>query len=163
MRAAALDELRARMAELPFRELYEAVLIRPIVWVSRNVLFAVIDVHVIDGIVNAVDLHDLKTGERYTRPTQGVFIFIGHTPNSQIFHGHLAVNDNGYVITDALYRTNIEGVFAAGEIQDEIWRQVATSVGQGVGAAMSAIHWLQTNEDKLQALVEEPNYTNVST
>jgi thioredoxin reductase (NADPH) len=116
-----------------------------------------------NGAVNAVDLHDLKTGERYTKPTQGVFVFIGHTPNSQIFHGHLAVNDNGYLITDSLYRTNVEGVFAAGEIQDEIWRQVATSVGQGVGAAMSTIHWLQTNEDKLQALVEEPNYTNVST
>lgn len=116
-----------------------------------------------NGVVNAVDLHDLKTGERYTRPTQGVFIFIGHTPNSQIFHGQLAVNDNGYVITDALYRTNVDGVFAAGEIQDEIWRQVATSVGQGVGAGMSAIHWLQTNEDKLQSLVELPNYTNVST
>ncbi len=83
-----------------------------------------------------------------------VFIFIGHTPNSEIFKGQLAVNDSGYLITDSLYRTNVEGVFAAGEIQDQVWRQVATSVGQGVGAAMSAIHWLQAHEDQLQPLAE---------
>lgn len=105
-------------------------------------------------IVSAVDLHNVVTGERYTKPTQGIFIFIGHTPNSDVFGGQLAVNDGGYLITDSLYRTNVEGVFAAGEIQDEVWRQVATSVGQGVGAAMSAIHWLQTHEDTLQPLTE---------
>lgn len=107
-----------------------------------------------NGVVSAVDLHNVETGERYTKPTQGVFIFIGHTPNSQIFKGQLAANDKGYLITDSLYRTNIEGVFAAGEIQDEVWRQVATSVGQGVGAAMSTIHWLQAHEDQLQPLTE---------
>ncbi|MBK8138995.1 MAG: thioredoxin-disulfide reductase [Chloroflexi bacterium] len=106
------------------------------------------------GIVSGVDLHNVETGERYTKPTQGVFIFIGHTPNSEIFKGQLAVNDSGYLITDSLYRTNVEGVFAAGEIQDQVWRQVATSVGQGVGAAMSAIHWLQAHEDQLQPLAE---------
>lgn len=107
-----------------------------------------------NGVVSAVDLLNVETGERTTKPTQGVFIFIGHTPNSQVFGGQLAVNDAGYVITDSLYRTNVDGVFAAGEIQDQVWRQVATSVGQGVGAAMSAIHWLQAHEDTLQPLAE---------
>lgn len=102
--------------------------------------------------VRAARVKNVKTGEVYEKKTDGVFIFIGHTPNSDIFKGQMAVNDAGYVITDHLYRTNIEGVFAAGEIQDETFRQVATSVGQGVGAAMTAIRWLQENEAELQPL-----------
>ncbi|MBC8099796.1 MAG: thioredoxin-disulfide reductase [Armatimonadetes bacterium] len=105
-----------------------------------------------DGSVTGVRLQNLKTGEMSEQPTEGVFIFIGHDPNSGLFKGQLATNDVGYVITDALYRTNVEGVFAAGEIQDQVWRQVATSVGQGTGAGMSAIHWLQKHEETLQTL-----------
>jgi thioredoxin reductase (NADPH) len=105
-----------------------------------------------DGTVTSVVLRNLKTDEVVEKPTDGVFIFVGHTPNSAVFGDHLATNDAGYVITDSLYRTNIEGVFAAGEIQDQIWRQVATSVGQGTSAAMSAIHWLQEHEAELQDL-----------
>jgi thioredoxin reductase (NADPH) len=108
------------------------------------------------GIVSGVTLRNTVTGELSEKPTEGVFIFIGHTPNSAVFGGQLATNDAGYVITDDLYRTNVEGVFAAGEIQDEQWRQVATSVGQGVSAAMSTIHWLQAREDKLQPLDAAP-------
>lgn len=105
--------------------------------------------------VRAVRLKNIKTGEVYEKPTDGVFIFIGHTPNGDMFKGQLAMNDAGYVITDHLYRTNIEGVFAAGEIQDEVFRQVATSVGQGVGASMTAIRWLQEHEAELQSLEAE--------
>lgn len=104
------------------------------------------------GIVNAVRIKNLKTGEVSVKPTQGVFIFIGHDPNSPLFGDQLAMNENGYVITDERYRTSVEGIFAAGEIQDELWRQVATSVGQGTGAAMSAIHWLEEQEEHLQVL-----------
>ena len=104
------------------------------------------------SLVSAIKLKNLVTGEVTDKPTQGVFIFIGHTPNSAVFGGQLAANDAGYVITDDLYRTSVDGVFAAGEIQDEQWRQVATSVGQGVAAAMSAIHWLGAREDTLQVL-----------
>lgn len=109
-----------------------------------------------DGAVNAARVKNLKTGEVRVMPTEGVFIFIGHDPNSPIFAQQLAMNENGYVITDERYRTSVDGVFAAGEIQDEIWRQVATSVGQGTGAAMSAIHWLEENEEHLQSLDAEP-------
>ncbi|MCS6834786.1 MAG: thioredoxin-disulfide reductase [Anaerolineae bacterium] len=108
------------------------------------------------GTVNAARVKNLKTGEVQIMPTEGVFIFIGHDPNSPIFARQLAMNEAGYVITDERYRTSVEGVFAAGEIQDEIWRQVATSVGQGTGAAMSAIHWLEENEERLQSLDAEP-------
>lgn len=109
-----------------------------------------------NGIVNAVQLRNVKTGEVYDKPTEGVFIFIGHIPNSKIFGDQLAMNENGYLITDQRYRTSVDGVFAAGEIQDEIWRQVATSVGQGSAAGMSAIHWLEEHEDELQPLEAEP-------
>jgi len=105
-----------------------------------------------NGSVNAVRLKNVETGETHDKPTDGVFIFIGHEPNSDVFNGQIATNDSGYIITDQLYRTNIEGVFAAGEIQDEIWRQVATSVGQGTSAAMSTINWLSEHEDKLQEI-----------
>ena len=104
------------------------------------------------GIVSGVRLLNNQTDEVSEVPTQGVFIFIGHNPNSKVFGQQIAMNDRGYVITDERYRTNLEGVFAAGEIQDELWRQVATSVGQGTGAAMQAIQWLEANEHDLQPL-----------
>ena len=102
--------------------------------------------------VGAVKVRNVKTDEVSELPTDGVFIFIGHDPNSDVFGGQLATNDAGYLITDSLYRTNVEGIFAAGEIQDEVWRQVATSVGQGTSAAMSTINWLSEHEDELQEL-----------
>ncbi len=115
------------------------------------------EIHADDnGIVNGVTLYNKQTDETYHKPTEGVFIFIGHVPNSNVFGDQIALNDNGYVITDERYRTSVDGVFAAGEIQDEIWRQVATSVGQGVSAAMSTIHWLEEHEDELQPLDEAP-------
>lgn len=108
------------------------------------------------GSVNALEIKNVKTGVTETFPTQGLFIFVGHTPNSPILGKQLAMNDEGYLIVDERHRTNIEGVFAAGEIQDQLWRQVATSVGQGTAAAMSAIHWLDEHEETLQALDEVP-------
>lgn len=107
-----------------------------------------------NGVVKGVTLRDVNTDEVSEHPTDGVFIFIGHIPNSNVFGEQLAVNERGYIITDQRYNTSIEGIFAAGEIQDEIWRQVATSVGQGTSAGMSAIHWLEENEDSLQDLDE---------
>ena len=108
-----------------------------------------------DG-VSAVRLQNRVTGEETIHPTEGVFIFIGHDPNNSVFGDQIALNENGYIITDQRYRTNVEGVFAAGEIQDEIWRQVATSVGQGTSAAMSAIQWLEANEEHLQEMDTVP-------
>lgn len=108
-----------------------------------------------DGVgVTGVRLLNRKTGEVIDKPTEGVFIFIGHDPNNAVFGDNIALNENGYILTDQRYRTSVDGVFAAGEIQDEIWRQVATSVGQGTSAGMSAIHWLESHEETLQKLDE---------
>jgi len=96
--------------------------------------------------VRAVRLRNVKTDEVREYPTDGVFIFIGHDPNSDLFKGQLERDEFGYVITDRLMHTNVEGVFAAGEVQDRIYRQVATSVGQGAAAAMSTERWLAEHE-----------------
>ena len=108
-----------------------------------------------DGLVNNVKLRNVKTNEITEQPTDGVFIFIGHIPNSKMFGDQLEM-DNGYLITNDHYQTSVPGVFAAGEIQDQLWRQVSTSVGQGAAAGMSAIHYLEAHEDELQELDEEP-------
>ena len=95
-----------------------------------------------EGKVQEVILENRLTGEQKNHPTDGVFIFVGHYPNSSFLEGQVALDEQGYVITDELMRTNIPGVFAAGEIQDPIYRQVASSVGQGCSAGMQAERWL---------------------
>ncbi len=93
--------------------------------------------------VEAVCLKDVKTGEEREFPTDGVFIFIGHTPNSQIFKGQLELNEKGYIKADMQMRTNVPGVFAAGEVMDPTYRQVVTSAGMGAAAAMMATKFLE--------------------
>ncbi|MBN1287628.1 MAG: thioredoxin-disulfide reductase [Anaerolineae bacterium] len=101
-----------------------------------------------DDTVNAVRLHNLKTGDVYEHPTEGVFIFIGHDPNNALFEGQLAMDEKGYLVVDKHMMTSVPGVFAAGEIMDPIYRQVASSVGQGTQAAMSCERWLADQEDE---------------
>ncbi len=96
--------------------------------------------------VRAVRLRNVVTNEVREYETDGVFIFIGHEPNNALFQGQLTMDDLGFLITDKHMNTKIEGVFAAGEIQDPIWKQVATSVGQGCAAAMAAEEWLAKRE-----------------
>jgi thioredoxin reductase (NADPH) len=92
--------------------------------------------------VKSLRLKDVVTGEECTQPIDGVFIFIGHTPNTQLFKGQLEMDDNGYLVTDQLMRTNIPGVFVAGEAADPHYRQVVTSAGMGAAAAIQAGHFL---------------------
>lgn len=99
-----------------------------------------------NGVVQGVQTKNLKTGETQKMETDGVFIFIGHYPNSKFLVGQLAMDEEGYVITDERYRTSVPGVYAAGEIQDSHFRQIATSVGQGTGAAMELEKWLAAQE-----------------
>lgn len=106
----------------------------------------VVDEIVGEGTVNKVKLANRKTGEKSEFETDGVFIFIGHFPNSKFLEGKLAMDEHGYVITDEMMRTSVDGVFAAGEIQDSVYRQIATSVGQGTAAAMRAERWLSERE-----------------
>jgi thioredoxin reductase (NADPH) len=106
----------------------------------------VVDEVVGNGSVTGVTVTNVKTGEQKTLETDGVFVFIGHYPNSKFLEGQVAMDEHGYVITDELMRTNVPGVFAAGEIQDPVFRQVATSVGQGCAAAMQLERWLSEQE-----------------
>jgi thioredoxin reductase (NADPH) len=107
------------------------------------------------GSVSSIITRNVKTNEVIERPADGVFIFIGYDPNSGVFRGQLATDDAGYVIIDQLHRTNIEGVYAAGEIHDQIFRQAITAAGDGCAAALSTIAWLQDREDQLQSLDDE--------
>jgi thioredoxin reductase (NADPH) len=99
-----------------------------------------------NGSVQAVTVRNLKSDTVQKMPIDGVFIFIGHYPNSKFLEGQVALDEHGYVITDELMRTSVPGVFAAGEIQDPIYRQIGTSVGQGVAAAMQTERWLSERE-----------------
>jgi len=98
-----------------------------------------------DGVASVL-ISNLKSGEKGELATDGVFIYIGHFPNSKFLEGQLAMDEHGYVITDELMRTSVPGVYAAGEIQDAIYRQIATSVGQGSAAAIQSEKWLSERE-----------------
>ncbi|MBN1146735.1 MAG: thioredoxin-disulfide reductase [Anaerolineales bacterium] len=92
--------------------------------------------------VRAVGLKNVATGQVSEHPTDGVFIFIGHTPNTQLFEGQLDMDPLGYIETDKRMRTSAPGVFAAGEAADPHFRQVITSAGMGAAAAIQANHYL---------------------
>lgn len=99
-----------------------------------------------NGVVQGVKLRNVKTGQEEEMSVDGVFIFIGHYPNSKFLVGQVAMDEHGYVITDEFMRTSVTGIYAAGEIQDPHYRQIATSVGQGVAAAMQLERWLAEQE-----------------
>jgi thioredoxin reductase (NADPH) len=96
-----------------------------------------------DGIVDTVKLKNVKTGAEDVLKTDGVFIFIGHIPNTDIYEGQVELDENGYVQVDRFMQTSVPGVYAAGEVADSHFRQVITSAGMGAGAAMQAIHFLE--------------------
>lgn len=106
--------------------------------------------------VTAVRLKNLKSGLENELPIDGVFIFIGHTPNTQIFEGQLEMEPGGYIITDRLMRTNVPGVFAAGEAADPHYRQVITSAGMGAAAAIQANHFLDAHVDEVLPSAASP-------
>jgi thioredoxin reductase (NADPH) len=92
--------------------------------------------------VKSVALRNVSSGKTDVLPADGVFVFIGHDPNTALFHGLLDMDDKGYLRVDDRMRTSVPGVFAAGEAADPTFRQVATSAGMGVAAAISAERWL---------------------
>lgn len=96
--------------------------------------------------VNSLVIEDLLTHEVKNIQSDGVFIFIGHIPNSELFKDQLAMAEDGTVQVDKTYQTSIQGVFAAGEICDPYFRQVITSAGMGAAAAISAVRYLEELE-----------------
>jgi thioredoxin reductase (NADPH) len=92
--------------------------------------------------VNAIKTKNIQTNEQSDIETDGVFIFVGHTPNTQVFAGQLEM-ENGYIKVDDRMHTSVEGVYAAGEAADSHFRQVITSAGMGAAAAIEATHFLE--------------------
>jgi thioredoxin reductase (NADPH) len=92
--------------------------------------------------VKAVRIRNVKTGEDCEQPVDGVFIFIGHDPNTQLFRDKLDMDEGGYLVTDKQMLTKVPGVFVAGEAGDPHFRQVITSAGMGAAAAMQAGRFL---------------------
>jgi len=99
-----------------------------------------------DDAVNSVVLKDVVSGKTLQHKTDGVFIFVGHTPNSAIFKGQLEIDSSGCIVVDSLMQTNVPGVFAAGEVADPHFRQVVTSAGMGAAAAIQATKFLEAVE-----------------
>ena len=92
-------------------------------------------------------LENVKDGSTSEFPVDGIFVFIGHNPNTEMFRNQLELDDKGYILTDQRMRTSIPGVFAAGEVCDPFFRQVITSAGMGAAAAISATRLLESESE----------------
>jgi thioredoxin reductase (NADPH) len=124
----------------------------------RNEKIRVIWSHVVEEVlgqrepvkaVHGVRLRNVRTGETADLPADGVFIAIGHTPNTELFRGQLDMDGEGYIITKAdSTATNVVGVYAAGDVQDKVFRQAVTAAGTGCMAALEAEHFLSAENEQ---------------
>ncbi len=93
--------------------------------------------------VEGIELKNVKTGEVTRKEVQGVFVFVGTVPNTDLVEGMVKMDENGFIVTDNNMETSIPGVFAAGDIRSKLFRQIATAVGEGAAAAFSAEKYLE--------------------
>jgi thioredoxin reductase (NADPH) len=129
------DEFRAS------KVMQDRVLEHPKIEVAWN---TVVDEILGDGAVTGVRVRDVLTGEIRDVATDGVFVAIGHDPNTSLFRGQLDMDDDGYIqVAEPRTATNVPGVFAAGDVTDRVYRQAVTAAGQGCKAAIDAERFLE--------------------
>src|SRR5687768_16450726 len=112
-----------------------------IVWITDTTVDEIYDPA--QGVVTGVKLRNLKTGESWERDVDGFFVAIGHIPNTKPFVGQLDLDEDGYIVSHGGARTNIAGVFHAGDVQDRTYRQAITAAGAGCVAAIEAERFLE--------------------
>jgi thioredoxin reductase (NADPH) len=110
-----------------------------------------------DDRVTGVTVRNLKTDERTDLKADGFFVAIGHDPNTALFRGQIDMDDAGYIVTKGKStETNVPGVFAAGDVQDHVYRQAITAAGSGSMAALDAERWLAAERGRLQDALAAP-------
>ena len=109
--------------------------------VTNTVVDEVHDVN--ENVVTGVTLRDLKTGQTYCKDVDGFFVAIGHIPNTKPFVGQIDLDEEGYIVSHGGARTNVKGVFHAGDVQDRTYRQAITASGAGCMAAIEVERFLE--------------------
>jgi thioredoxin reductase (NADPH) len=105
-----------------------------------------------DTMLEGIRIRNVKTGDARELEIAGLFVAIGHVPNTALFVGQLDMDENGYLITTTGSRTNVEGVFAAGDVADHVYRQAITAAGTGCMAAIDSERWLESQPHESEIL-----------